>query len=57
MTQKEIEAKLFHILDRTKQLDLAGLVELPEEHELDIELMDGSKFRIVIEEIDKSHII
>ncbi len=54
MKNEEFIWKLYHILNRTKQLDLASLIVEEEEGRVYLELMDGEKFCLVIEKTDKN---
>ncbi len=53
MKNEEFIWKLYHILNRTKQLDLASLVVEKHKDRIYLELMDGEKFCLIIEETDK----
>ena len=53
MENDEFIWKLYHILNRTKQLDLASLVVEKHKNHIYVELMSGEKFCFTIEETDK----
>lgn len=53
MKNEEFIWKLYHILNRTKQLDLASMVVEEQQDRIYLELMSGDKFCLVIKKTDK----
>lgn len=53
MKNEEFIWKLYNILNRTKQLDLASLVVERKTDRIYLELMSGEKFCLTVEETDK----
>ena len=53
MKNEEFIWKLYHILNRTRQLDLASLIVEEHKDRIYLELMNGEKFCLLIEKTDK----
>ena len=53
MKNEEFIWKFYHILNRTRQLDLASLIVEEHKDRIYLELMNGEKFCLLIEKTDK----
>ena len=53
MKNEEFIWKLYHILNRTRQLDLASLIVEEHKDRIYLELMNGEKFCLLSEKTDK----
>ena len=53
MKNEDFIGKLYHILNRTSQLELASLIVEDHKDRIYLELMNGEKFCLLIEKTDK----